>query len=182
MKVIFLDVDGVLVTWRSHFAFSSQPIDGSGRFSSGLMKNPDPVTIAFLDKFCTVYYSKIVMSSTWRSSPKNCHTALGILNQHLHDDWRTIQSGDKRGVQIQEWLSRHPEVGTYEYFIIDDDSDMLESQMHAFIKCDGWDGLSGLAMERMINLTRGGIPLPDPLKLAKEDAALREILIQENEK
>lgn len=78
MKVIFLDVDGVLVTWRSHFAFSSQPIDGSGRFSSGLMKNPDPVTIAFLDKFCTVYYSKIVMSSTWRSSPKNCHTERGL--------------------------------------------------------------------------------------------------------
>lgn len=149
IRILYLDVDGVLITWRSHFAFSAKPEDN--RFSAGTWGHYDPITAAFLAKFCTVYNIKIVVSSTWRVNEKNCFELLEKCNlkQFLHEDWRTIQSGEKRVFQIQEWLDRHPEVE--DYLIIDDD---IDKEMKNFIKCSMWNGLSGESMNTMIEWGR----------------------------
>jgi hypothetical protein len=45
-----------------------------------------------------------------------------------------------RGEEIQQWLDKNPEVE--DYAILDDDSDMLPEQMDKFYHCDGYFGLS----------------------------------------
>src|SRR3546814_6841131 len=66
----------------------------------------------------------------------------------FHEDWRTRFHGElpdrwrnrRRGGEIAEWLSRHPEVSVYA--IVDDDSDMLPEQRHAFVQTRFEDGIA----------------------------------------
>src|SRR3546814_15668556 len=58
----------------------------------------------------------------------------------FHEDWRTRFHGElpdrwrnrRRGGEIAEGLRRHPEVSVYA--IVDDDSDMLPEQRHAYVQ------------------------------------------------
>ena len=102
MKVIFLDIDGVLTTvlWASNFS-EFNPV-----CTNALLK--------LLDADPDV---RIVISSTWRGGMDQPMGRLKeqlekySLDKRLHEDWRTIRMWDsKRGVEIREWLSRHPEV------------------------------------------------------------------------
>jgi hypothetical protein len=138
MNVIFLDIDGVLVTTRTFLA----------RFED---RNAfDPVGCRIIHRICNHFKVKLVISSTWRfhsdlntvdvpRAPDD-HLRRNLekedLLRYLHDDWRTIDlhrfNNDKvRGDEIAEWLSRHPEVK--KYAILDDDSDMLASQFPVFV-------------------------------------------------
>lgn len=51
-----------------------------------------------------------------------------IFDGHFHFDWRTknIRSDERRGGEVKEWLSRHPEV--VDYVILDDDRDFTAEQ------------------------------------------------------
>jgi DNA-binding PadR family transcriptional regulator len=150
VRVLFLDIDGVLVTNRSHCAFKEY--EGyPDAIGGGMMLDPDIVAGKFLWRFCKAYKIKIVMSSTWRASPTMLYPLLEKmdLKQFLHEDWRTIQSYDRRGTQIQEWLNRHPEVT--EYRILDDDSDMLEEQEPFFIHTGAYNGITHQNMRELLN-------------------------------
>lgn len=41
----------------------------------------------------------------------------------------------ERGYEIEEWLNKHPEVENY--VILDDDDDMLDSQLNNFVRTSG---------------------------------------------
>lgn len=149
-RILFLDIDGVLVTWRSHYAYTSKPTDD--RFSAGRWGDPDDVTSKFLDKFCASYGFKIVISSTWRSSPGCCFALLeeAGLKQHLHEDWRTGQSGQWRGDQIKVWLANNV-IDIKDCLILDDDIDPVLAKWPAnFIHCHTEDGLSFAGMRKMV--------------------------------
>lgn len=151
-KIIFLDFDGVIITHRSHFAFNDRfftPREAGG------FSDLDTVTCNFLRRMCKYRDIKIVISSTWRVNEDKCFdrlAAAGLLKYLYKEDWKTIQSGDKRGIQIKEYLDRHPEIK--EYRILDDDSDMLEEQLPFFIHCDGYNGLSYQNMKDLMVWTK----------------------------
>lgn len=88
----------------------------------------DPFAIAILNELKEKYDYKLVISSSW--ADENLHNKEQIENllkanglvYDLHEDWKTRRSGkrdEERATQVEEWLSRHPEVGEH-YFVLDD--------------------------------------------------------------
>lgn len=163
-RIMFLDIDGVLCTMRSEFAFGDD---------KGLMMSWDITVCQMIRVLCEKFGFKIVISSTWRSQNTTerlrSHLAVYGLIGYLYKgkgerknwfygkeetsfEWRTnwiTAKNDKeedgkrvrRGREIKEWLSRHPFVS--DYVIIDDDGDMLKEQMSHFIQVkDGEEGFS----------------------------------------
>jgi hypothetical protein len=143
MKVIFLDIDGVLCTTRAHVAYAT----------GLLMRHYDPTCTRILARLCRETSAKIVLSSTWRLTFNLSHMDALLMNAGFedvpwHQAWRTPDLstsrmyGDltdtKRGDEIERWMSQHgrPE----RYVIIDDDTDMLESQKPYFIQTDTHEG------------------------------------------
>lgn len=133
MKVLFLDIDGVLNSERSAWAFGGFPHG----FDPANMAKFDHVAIALIRKVCEETECSVVLSSTWRllHSVHECANGLGLP---IFD--KTPGGGGNRGKQIQEWLDEHPEVT--EYAIVDDDSDMLDSQRGRFVRTNVKEGLS----------------------------------------
>ena len=101
MNVIFLDIDGVICTLRSHLAF------GDGL----LMDSWDITVCQMIARLCEKNDCKLVISSTWRKGPK-CKVYLavyGLINflygtkervsslDKENKDWRTPILGGKRG-------------------------------------------------------------------------------------
>lgn len=123
MKVIFLDIDGVLNIW--------------GNMQLGITL--DPTRTVLMRLLAETTKARFVISSTWRMHKDCCERldAAGLPKALIHEDWKTITAGDVRGFQIQDWLERHPEVK--QFCIIDDDSDMLEEQMPFFVKTFGME-------------------------------------------
>lgn len=130
MKIIFLDIDGVMnVIPQGHDRYG-------GRFHPHFIDN--------LAKIIIETKAKIVISSSWK------HSGL----QNMKDMWKSrIYPGDviditpnfngnknlsfkdryERGTEIKMWLDKHPDIT--DYVIIDDDSDMLPEQLDHFVKC-----------------------------------------------
>lgn len=159
MKVLFLDFDGVIITWKSYSAREDWEKRG----------NPvDATHVKFLERlfFHGVQHQefKLVISSSWRFVEEMCREILdaGGLSKYLHEDWCTTRYPDSafkldgsvvpvmnRGSEIMEWLKRHPEVK--EYRILDDDESGMEQHGKSFVKCDGVDGFGGTDMRQLTN-------------------------------
>lgn len=113
MKIIFLDMDGVLCTSRSHVA--------SGK--KGLMQALDPVGIGLLNQIADddTFY---VLSSTWRFHFDR-EEMISKLREHgwtgrFHDHWCTVgRFSSARGQEIGDWLNDHNHRDR-PYVIIDD--------------------------------------------------------------
>jgi hypothetical protein len=132
VKVIFLDVDGVLNSHRSVFAFGGYGND----FTPKSMKRFDHCALGLIRRACKETGAVICFSSTWRlgRTPKECADGLDLP---IID--KTPDTPGIRGKQIKEWLDAHPEVEAYA--IVDDDSDMLDEQKPFFVHTDHRNGL-----------------------------------------
>lgn len=141
MKIIFLDIDGVLTSART-----------------GWM-NWDIYATTFLKWVCLNADVKIVISSTWR-----CHRDKQFFEdifgkEIIHADWKTPwdlmnRNVRCRGHEIKLWLEQHPEID--KYLIIDDDSDMLHEQLPNLLLTNTYNGLQFEDMEKIrefFNLT-----------------------------
>jgi hypothetical protein len=144
VKVIFLDIDGVLCTARSHLAATT-------RFH---MRHLDPVGTRLVGRLCDEFDAKIVLSSTWRKEfDQDAMTVIllqaGLSDVPWHQCWKTpTLYGDEntRGKEIAEWHRNNQ--GVTDYVILDDDSDMNADQVDHFVQTDSYDGLSYLQWER----------------------------------
>jgi hypothetical protein len=142
MRVIFLDIDGVLTSARAHVALSAQP------HRSTVWHHFDPVAIGFLNQLHDTYEDlHFVLSSTWRIIFDQ-HTMTMMLSQagwrgRWHPSWKTdkAQGGECRGDQIARWLANH---NTPIYAILDDDAAMLPDQMHRLVQTSPQDGMNSL--------------------------------------
>jgi len=168
-KVVFLDIDGVVCTLRSHYAFGNK---------GGLMEAWDITSCQLIRRLCEKHNYEIVISSTWRNKPENVRLYLATygLIDHLYGEafpdvvdgsrkfeWvtphkRNIPFPDGcdrllRGHEIQHWLDNHKDVA--EFIIIDDDSDMLENQLPRFIHTDGMDGFGSKDYQKFEELAKG---------------------------
>jgi len=120
MKVIFLDIDGVLVTRNSvKYQYQNFPDDTSIRFGKSAVKN--------LNKLIRRTKAEIVISSTWRlfhslEDLQNIFKKQGIRGKIISTtsiEKAPVEIDIPRGQKITAWLVQHPEVE--KYVIIDDD-------------------------------------------------------------
>ena len=166
MKVIFLDVDGVLNSHQSATFWHSKRDQET--WETSMYKEWEGTIKEYIAReFCPIALSnteelvrqvpgvKIVVSSTWRLGEtvetlkkilypaKLVADAIIDVTPSFH---RRNDAGEQmtRGHEIQDWLNRHPEVD--KYVIIDDDSDMLDSQKENFVKTSGFHGFQHLDM------------------------------------
>ncbi len=110
MKIIFLDIDGVLNCEKTCR-------------TSGCVFPIDPHKVVLLDRIIQATECKVVLSSSWR------HHAEGRKNARKAVDFfdttdRTLNGF--RGDEISSWLEHYPEVE--KYAILDDDSDFKNWQ------------------------------------------------------
>lgn len=133
MKVLFLDIDGVLCTHMSWF------LHGHVWFESeGVSGKLDEFGVKFVEQLIK-HDVKIVLSSTWRKGVSveewNEKFSFKIIDKTV-----SLWGGTVRGDEIKEWLDRHPDVE--KYVIVDDDSDMLPEQMDNFVQTKYGSGLT----------------------------------------
>ena len=148
MKIIFLDIDGVLnhEEWYDKVVTSKiKPIN----------QDLDPSSIGKINRIISLTDAKIVLSSSWRVD-SNCSTTLyksGLFKDSIIDKTPYIRHDENhmRGFEIQKWLD---ETGykISSYVIIDDDKDMLDSQMNNFIQTSRWTGITDEDVDNCIKI------------------------------
>lgn len=150
MKVIFLDIDGVLVTVGSMIHNNRQYI--SGLSTEGSHKAIDPIAVSNLHYILEeVPAVEIVVSSSWRK-----HCTIKDL-QEMFDRYdlpgsfiigtTPVLDSGYRGHEIGLYLKHNPEIT--DFVIIDDDAD-LEPYMDRLVQIDGRNGLTFSDAERVI--------------------------------
>lgn len=155
MKVIFLDIDGVL-NHENHYKWLMETDEPTPlqRFYPYSEFNPESCTI--LNKIIEETDAKIVLSSSWRLDGINKMNSLfkyfGLpriydITPSLCNKFGSLC----RGKEIDAWLSEHPEVT--KYVILDDDTDMEEHQLPFFIKTNPYkDGLNEEVKNKCIKI------------------------------
>ena len=132
MKIIFLDIDGVLNVY----------CEGRDQFGCTFHTNFVENLRNIVDKTG----AKIVISSSWRTDGLDVMKELwkyrdlpGEVIDVTPDSYDLINEGKfefydqvERGHEIQDWLDNHKEVTNY--VIIDDDNDMLDNQRENFVR------------------------------------------------
>lgn len=153
MKLIFLDVDGVL------------NMHGSGGLFTLNKKR-----LRLLEKIVKETGAEVVVSSTWRNYPDHmkklmrCLNYRGIKVSGITKRLGLASDGERyyRGHEIQDYLDNHPEIENY--VILDDDSDMLDSQLRHFVQTDGTIGLTETLAYRATYILNNG---PNSIKEKK---------------
>ena len=166
MKVIFLDIDGVINTekWVAYSIENGLPVhdkyDGQHTF--------DENCLYWLNKIIDETGAQIIISSSWRNDGLGTlrkmwrrRYTLGKGDFYKHHDkiydttfslttsnfleqktlMRQLNEDDRwiRGNQIDIYLKTHPEIT--KYVIIDDDNDMLDYQQPYFINAKDPNGI-----------------------------------------
>lgn len=142
MQIVFLDLDGVLCTSRSHAAH------GKGK----MMLEWDKTGAALIRKICKLTEAKIVISSTWRHDVHHKDLFPALKKHKLWDflysdpmtteNWRTPNLKEGRGAEIMNWLGENSGIG--QKFVIVDDSDVFHKfpgLTQNFVQTDFDDGL-----------------------------------------
>lgn len=156
MKVIFLDVDGVL----NYAGCKAQ---------CGMYLGIEDDKVALLKKIVDATDAKIVLSSTWRLGINNkghrleghadyLKDKLGKYGLEIYDKTEQLtRNGELRGKEINEWLSRHPEVN--QWVVLDDEWfwDFDEYNIHQHIvRTWFWGtGLTEEDVEKAIKILKG---------------------------
>ena len=151
MKVIFLDIDGVLNSSDYMRCLHRLKVNhGIGDTMDEYGQLFDSRCVNYLDLIIRETGAKIVISSTWRMGglPKMQAMwqarslpgeVIGITPRYPSGEIQEkyYQPGVGRGYEIQEWLEEHSNIESY--VILDDDSDMLSHQK--FVKCGNHYGI-----------------------------------------
>ena len=127
MKVLFLDIDGVLNSRKTALLHGSV-----FKTTEGCSEKLDPYGCLFIKRLHQ-HGVKIVLSSTWRGGQWTEQELESFFMFPIHSRtcWHPFK-GSVRGDEIKIWLNEHPEAT--HYCIVDDDSDMLVEQMDCFVK------------------------------------------------
>lgn len=148
MKVLFLDIDGVLNSRQDQML--------------GLFKTDFPVDMhkAFMvGKIQLETDCKVVLSSAWRHDPKSVEQ----INKRvvpIMDITGNCCTG-VRGAEILQWINKNipweerQEGGTFRYAILDDDSDMLLWQKDHFFQTSFETGITEEIMNKVIEHLNG---------------------------
>ena len=135
MDIIFLDIDGVL-----NDAFTTADL---------MDDRPKKEHLDCLKAIIDATGAKIVLSSTWRLFPSARNDVKNALrNVGLEFIDRTKELRD-RASEIQEWLSRHPEV---DKFVILDDEEISGKFPNNLVQTTFYRGLLPEHVEKAIKI------------------------------
>lgn len=145
MRIIFLDIDGVLNSWASFYRITTEKLQ-------------------LLNDLIEQTGAKIVISSSWRIGSKDVNDFIDknfdnrkfrldnfkdVLNKELIDNifynnniiGLTDTFGPTRGDEIKRWLDNHVDE-VESYVIFDDDTDMLDEQLEHLVQTDTYYGIT----------------------------------------
>lgn len=144
MKVIFLDIDGVLNSWSTGYKITTKKLQ-------------------LLNYILEATGAKIVISSSWRIGSKDVNDFIDknfnnrkfrldsfkdITNREVIDNIfykstidLTDTFGPSRGDEIKRWLDNHSDE-VESYVIFDDDTDMLDEQLEHLVQTDTYYGIT----------------------------------------
>jgi hypothetical protein len=164
-KIIFLDIDGVLNSYKywdsKEFQDYHKLVESSKNYKEVISqtKEIDPEAVEVLNKIIELTKAKIVVSSTWRSRMDEVHEALNGRNFKGEIIDRTPKGcyDCLRGNEILKWMKDNQKIigdySTYKnYVILDDDSDMLYWQRNNFIQINTKEGLSEKHIEQCVKI------------------------------
>jgi len=138
MKVIFLDIDGVLNSLRSCLALGGRP------HSARDWHLFDQVAVGLLRRAIEETGAVCVLSSSWRVDIDRAPGGLTALGECLGVPFigvtRRSRGQECRGHEIRDWLAAHEDVQNWA--ILDDSSDMLPEQMSHLVHVDLREGFS----------------------------------------
>jgi hypothetical protein len=137
MKIIFLDIDGVL---NSHYDYERYGFD---YIDSGLVEILKGIVFATK--------AEIVLSSTWRLNDSDRAFVRSALRYKMLDfvGITPYLESKPRAEEIKLWLENNPHV--IRYAILDDDSDAGLGMEDSFFKTDYYFGLTCKIAENIIN-------------------------------
>lgn len=160
MKVIFLDVDGVLNPnrWR----------DRNGSHEERWIW---PEKVALLKDLVARTDARICVSSTWRIGDGYTKLVVYLVQKHGFErrwfvgrtpDHATIVRGiyvaDRRGGEIADWLrTQGVKLKVQQFVILDDDSDMGDLKPY-LVQTDSGEGLTAAHVERAVVLLNAERP------------------------
>lgn len=136
MKVLFLDIDGVLNSEEWALKKYQEGITGA------LQSEFDVEAVRHLNSIIEKSQAKVVISSSWRLIHELEYIVemlrkFGFKGDVIGKTPRSKMSG-WRGNDIRRWLNEHPEV--HRFAILDDDSDMRGVEDH-FVQTSWMKGL-----------------------------------------
>ena len=136
MKVLFLDVDGVLNNFDLIRANGFDYIDDSMvRVLGGVVRQTE---------------ADIVLSSFWRLDPKDRSLVDAALKRHgMFVSDRTPSMPGPRAGEISTWLRMNPEVERYA--ILDDDDEAGIDMEHSFFQTDAEIGITAQIADRIVS-------------------------------
>jgi hypothetical protein len=146
VKVLFLDIDGVLNSQRSCIAFGGFPHEVDGYHRDMF----DEVALRLIRGIVKKADASVVLSSSWRILHDYRDIGRALELPIIDATPRMWSPGKVRGHEIAQWLADHPEVETY--VIVDDNSDMLEEQKPYFVHTCNFDGMRWADAEKMATL------------------------------
>ena len=148
MNIIFLDIDGVLSTFRfidyqeKHCECSYYDAD----------KNFDPICMKNLKTLIEETNSYIVLTSTWRNSKELVDYIIGNLNQYKINNrlFSSTENSNTREDEISEWLHNFKDI-KINYVILDDDNIKLNN----FVRCDSYNGFTREYLRQALEILKG---------------------------
>jgi hypothetical protein len=137
MKVLFLDIDGVVncENTRSRRHRGLMPIEPRlARIIRGIAQSVPGL--------------KIVLSSAWREIEEGRALVEQIVVPCFDITPVLDEADDVRGYEIQAWLELHPDVTRYA--ILDDDCDMLDHQQQHFFRTSPKTGITQELADKIV--------------------------------
>jgi hypothetical protein len=134
MKIIFLDIDGVLQpdtqkrfkhdleALKANFVAQNQEFETLDKYDIGAVYHDwDKTAVELMKKLCDKTGARFVISSDWRiKTLKKLKLLFSMhaMDGYIHDSLPTDWTGLNRNQEIQNYLKEHPEVTRF--VIIDD--------------------------------------------------------------
>lgn len=162
MKIVFLDIDGVL----NSELFASESMRQIEEGGTPPKKSIDPFCVGNLNTITERTGAKIVLSSSWRSAYDSCEEAnkefeeFGmtgeIIDRTPRLDYVGVPSSVPRGCEIKAWIDMNTgRIGQHsflfnDFVILDDDDDMLLEQYENFFRIEPYVGLTPHRAEDVI--------------------------------
>lgn len=174
-RVVFLDIDGVLLSGRAWLLPANQLLKVTIRTMSGLAAVQqlaaevvfDPVAVELLNRVAEATGAGIVVSSSWRYIAGPLATRRKLLEQKvreelMHADWAcemTGRGGNDKSRDIAKWLEDHPEVA--DHLVIDDEPCLVPGRTLPVDPLDGLGPREAAAMVRYFEARDPGLGVGD---------------------
>lgn len=157
MKILFLDLDGVVNT-AIDFSSKNRDSEHTDKWGHDLSLIRSEL-VALVDEVCRRTGAKIVFSTSWRygNTPAYLHRLLvekGFTGEHAGETPHpeTLeQAYQGRGDEVHAYLNQHPEVETFA--IVDDmGEDAFPLLVHRFVQTSLATGITREHVERLVEV------------------------------